>query len=229
MLRMANYRIGTRILCGFGLITGLIGLVAAFAYFNGTRFRTEIGGYARVSDNSMRVLEVGEALADLQGDVALFVVASDQGTAGHITEHLKLIREGVRKLAASTRDPGRIALIEQGVAAVDAYAAEFEQLAALGAANEAEIADGIGLLGPRLYTGLMDVKSRVDAMEAYEASAATGGALEALMSTRFDVVRFLRTPDPKLVLSMHASMVTTRPGGITWASSIGRCRRRPWA
>ena len=205
MLRMANYRIGTRVLCGFGLITGLIGLVAAFAYVNGTRFRTEIGEYARVSDNSVRILKVGESLADLEGDVALFVVASGQVAAQHVKDHLKQIRDDVRTLGEMTRDPGRRALIEQGIAAVDGYAAEFEQVATLSAANDAEFANGIGVLGPRLYAGLMEIKSRVDAMEAHEASAATGSALEALMSTRLDVVLFVRKPDPKLVLSMRAS------------------------
>ena len=206
MFRMANYRIGTRILCGFGLITALIGLVAASSYLNGTRFRAEITEYARVSDNSVRILEAGESLANLQGDVALFTAASGQVPAQHIKDQLKRIREHVQELVASTRDPGRRALLEQGIAAVDDYAVEFDHVAELDAANDAEVANGIGAIGPRLYADLMEIKSRTDAMEAFAGSAMAGGALEALMSTRFDVMRFLRTPDPELVLAMRASM-----------------------
>ncbi len=206
MLRMGNYRIGTRILCGFGIVTALIGVVAASAYFSGERFRGEISEYARVSANSMRILKIGESLTDVQGDVALFVVASDQVPVQHVRDHLKQIRDEVRELVGLTRDPKRRALAEQGVAAVEDYTAEFAKLAELDAANAKEVAEGIGIHGPKLYSGLMEIKTRLDAAGAFEASALTGGALEALMSTRLDVVRFLRTPDPKIVVAMRASM-----------------------
>jgi methyl-accepting chemotaxis protein len=206
MLRMGNYRIGTRILCGFAIITALIGVVAASAYLNGARFRGEISEYARVSANSSRIAKISEALADVQGDVTLFVAASDQMPAQQIHDHLKFIHDRVQELVGLTRNAERRALLEQGVIAVADYAAEFAKVADLNAANDKEVASGIGMVGPRLYTGLIEIKTRTDEMGAYEASALTGGALEALMSTRFDVVRFLRTPDPKVAASMRASM-----------------------
>ncbi|SBW11093.1 Methyl-accepting chemotaxis protein [uncultured Alphaproteobacteria bacterium] len=206
MVKFADLKIATKISLGFGTLIALIFVVSGTAYYNGLTFDKVMNESTRVFDNGARVQQLAVAASELEGHQELFVVDSTAIGADHLFEHIRQLRGDVVALRDVTRDPGRRALVEQALAAVDAYQGAFEKLVALETDRTNETDNGIGRIGPELRLALVDLMTRSEQMRAFEPAAAAGGAIEALMVSRMDVMRYLRSADPALVTSMRETM-----------------------
>ncbi len=206
MVGFTNLKIGTKVSLGFTALIALIFVVSATAYYNGRTFERVMGDSQRVYANGTRAQTLARTLTEIEGLQAVFVVDSAGIDSGRIFDRLDGLRRDAAVVRDNTLDPERRALLEQALASVEAYRAEFEKLVALEADRANEQANGIGRIGPQLRTSLIEAMERTAQLRAFEASAATGGALEALMSTRLEVALYLRNPDPALVTTMRASM-----------------------
>ncbi|MGE4527078.1 MAG: methyl-accepting chemotaxis protein [Rhodospirillaceae bacterium] len=148
---------------------------------------------------------MGEGVANLERNVSLFAQTGKDTYAKHAKDELSSLRQQAQALISSTHDTGRRSLMEQALASLNTYGETFDKLAQTEAQRAAQ-EQAINALGPKMRVVLTQIMERTATTNDAHLIALAGGTQEALMLTRVEALRFLKTPTENSVMTLTSRM-----------------------
>ena len=204
MLGMSNLSVKLRIWGGYGLVLAFLVVVAVLGYFALQKIGGNVDEYARVSDNTVRVLTVDRNVAGLRRNVLLFTGGNgDERALGRIRDLEAALRKDIVDATTATRNAERKALLQELGSLFEQYAANFEKVVDLTARRKAAVESRMNPLGAGIRQTLTEIGTTAFQDGKFENAARVGMAQEALLLARLNAIRFVGTPDQKLVETVH--------------------------
>jgi methyl-accepting chemotaxis protein len=203
---LSRFTVKARIFLGFGLVLILLAVVALVGA-NGLNSATDqVDEYARVSDNTVRVAVLVGSFTDARLNVRTFANDGSAASATAARELFGRIRKDLAEAVASTKDPTRKQAMTAMSGQIEAYAGNFEKLAAARNEKERIINEQLTVLGQQSREGLAAIVASAMASGDFEAAAQTSQAQESLMQARLLASRFTSTPSQKLADASRQQM-----------------------
>ncbi len=194
--RIVRQKIGTRI-GGLCLVLLALLITTAIAGYVGlTRARADLDHYAAVSRNAARVLLVDSLVAQLRGNVLVFVNSGSDAALGQVTQLQQTIAETAKtaldSFAAAPQRQAMQAILDEFAQYID----NFNQIVGARRDQAHAVNDVMLPLGARIQAALAEVMHTASAH--YELTTATfaGLAQEQLVAAQLGANRFLIKPDP---------------------------------
>ena len=214
-----RFKVGTRIYTGFGLILALLTVVAAIGYLALGSAQVGFDRYASISDNSLRIAELGRDVSDMRRNVVSFINSGSQDAVAQVRTLQERLRATMRDAIAATTNAERRSNLDRMQRAFDAYSANFDKLVVLRARRDELVDKQLNVMGQKARQNLTRIIETAMADGDFEAAALAGQAQEALMLSRISNMRFLANPSEKA-----ADEVKTR--NATFNTVIGRLAAR---
>ncbi|NYZ17855.1 HAMP domain-containing protein [Azospirillum sp. RWY-5-1] len=214
-----RFKVGTRIYTGFGLILALLTVVAAIGYLALGSAQTGFDRYASISDNSLRIAELGRDVSDMRRNVVGFIHTGSQDSVAQVRKLQERLRTTMRDAVAATTNAERRANLDRMQRVFDAYSTNFDKLVVLRARRDELVEKQLNVMGQKARQNLTRIIETAMADGDFEAAALAGQAQERLMLSRIGNMRFLASPSEKA-----ADEVKTRNAAFN--TVIGRLAER---
>jgi methyl-accepting chemotaxis protein len=206
----SRFKIGTRVNFGFLTVLALLLVVSAVGYFGLSGSDEALREYARVSDNSIKVLETDRNLTNMRRNALVYVQSGDEQALKRVRDMGKTVRDDLATIEAGTANQERREMLKKVSGLVDQFNSNFELIVKARTERERAVNDVMNPLEAKIRTQLGTL---VDAgMKNYDMEVVAFGGLaqEALMQVRLYLVRFLVEQDEKLLEAgeQHFSKLT---------------------
>ena len=199
-----QFKIGTRIYSGYGLVLGFLCVVVILGYMALDHIGSNVIEFDRVSDNSVRVLTIDRNIVGLRRNVLLFTGgASNQDALGRIHEVEATLKNDIAEAIKSTRSADRKATLEQISALFERYATNVEKVVDLRGQWTKKIEEKMNPIGQSMRSTLTDIMAAAFSSDKLDIVARAGMAQESLMLARLSAIKFINKPDSKLAEDVH--------------------------
>jgi methyl-accepting chemotaxis protein len=195
---LSSLTVKARIFLGFGLVLGLLALVAAIGAQGLSSATDRMDKYALVSGNSVRVAVLVGTFTEARRNVRLYATDGSEDSAKAARSLFEELRKTLPLAIADTIDPGRLENLKKIGALLDGYAANFEKLAAARVEKERLINEQLTVHGQKARETLAAIVGSAMTEGDFEAAAYTGQAQEGLLGARLLASRFTATPNQQL-------------------------------
>lgn len=200
MSNVSDYSVRTRIWGGYGLVLSFLLVVTALGFFALQKIGGNVDEYDRVADNTVRIMMVDRNVAGLRRNVLLFTGGNgDERALGRIRDLEAALRKDITDAASATHSAERKAILQELATQFERYAANFEKVVDLTARRKAAVEGRMNPLGASMRQTLTEIGAAAFTDGKFENAAQVGMAQESLMLARLNAVRFVSSPDQKLV------------------------------
>ena len=199
-----QFKIGTRIYSGYGLVLGFLCVVVILGYVALEHIGSNVVEFDRVSDNSVRVLTIDRNIVGLRRNVLLFTGgASNQDALGRIHEVEATLKSDISAAINSTRSAERKAMLVEISSLFERYAANVEKVVDLRGRWTKDIDEKMNPLGQGMRNALTGIMAAAFSSEKLDIASRAGMAQESLMLARLSAIKFINKPDAKLADEVH--------------------------
>jgi methyl-accepting chemotaxis protein len=189
-----QFRVGTRIYTGFGLVLALLVVVVVLSYQALTHLAADVDQYVRFANQGVGVLRVRGEIADMRRNVVNYIEHGEEQNLTGARQARDAIRGQLRDLAKTFKNPARLAAVEQTLKLTDEYGALIDKAAGLRNSREEVQNKQLEPLGTKMRIVLTKIQDGVVRNGDLEAAALSGKAMEQFMLGRIRVMRYLVTP-----------------------------------
>ncbi|MDQ2082402.1 methyl-accepting chemotaxis protein [Xanthobacteraceae bacterium Astr-EGSB] len=193
----ARLRIGTRIAGGFAVTLVLLATLGTMGVLSLGSSETAFDAYARIGDNTVKLVEIDREFVGLRRNVFIFAATSDQQALTRARTVAANLKQHVAETAARMRVERR-RIVESVGRQLDEYIANIDVAARDIVARDQALA-AMSAAGDKVRGDITEIMKTATADRDHEAAAIAGRAQEALMRARLDALRFADKPDQKLV------------------------------
>ncbi|HWK43719.1 MAG TPA: HAMP domain-containing methyl-accepting chemotaxis protein [Stellaceae bacterium] len=197
MFAMANFKISTRIFGGFTLILALLTALGATGLWGLNGVSTQLGWFAHVSDNAVRLLELDVDMMSVRRAAITFVSSGSSTTLDQTNK----LRESVQARFADLDRHFTTEARRQDLARLktiyEAYTSQLDNVARLRATADRIRNEELVPVGPRMLGKLRDAIQAAMESGDMETAARLGIVQQQLMDARLSSVRFRAEPDRK--------------------------------
>ena len=195
---LSNFRIGTRLAAGFGIIIVLLLVLAAQAGYSLWQSREGVSAYRAIATNTNLIARIQATILTSQISAKAFESSGSASAAALVEMRLADVQALLDEAEASITDPAQVALLNQLQENITTYGQTFAQVSALHDERKKVVAT-LNETGQR-FTSL--IKEMVEDAKGWGDVAAMGDlayALEGALEVRFASQRFLVTNDPEAI------------------------------
>jgi methyl-accepting chemotaxis protein len=199
-----RFKVGTRIYTGFLLILALLVIVAAMGY---RALVTAEGGFSRyssIADNSILVQDIAAEVGQMRRNVVAFSYSGDAKAEQNVRTIAAELRQMLKHAIEATLSPERRQILESMTKIFETYAANFNTLAEIRRERDKLVEEQLNPRGTKARENLTKVIASAMADGDMEAAALAGQAQEKLMLVRVAALRFLASPQEKLLKEVEA-------------------------
>ena len=199
-----QFKIGTRIYSGYGLLLCFLCAVVVLGYVALERIGSNVIEFDRVSDNSVRVLTIDRNIVGLRRNVLLFTGgASNQDALGRIHEVEAALKNDIAAAVNSTKSAERRAMLVEISSLFERYAANVEKVVDLRGRWTKDIDEKMNPLGQAVRSTLTEIMAAAFSNDKLDIAAMAGMAQESLMLARLSAIKFINKPDANLADEVH--------------------------
>jgi methyl-accepting chemotaxis protein len=191
---LSNFRIGTRLAAGFGIIIVLLLILAAQAGYSLWQSRDGVSGYRAIATNTNLIARIQSTILTSQISAKEFESSGSASAAALVEMRLSDVQALLDEAQASITDEQQVILLSQLQQNVTTYGQAFAQVSALQDERK-KIVVTLDETGQR-FTTL--IKEMVEDAKGWGEVAAMGDLAYAL-EVRFASQRFLVTNDPEAI------------------------------
>ncbi len=196
---LARLRIGSRITFGFVTLLSVLVAVLGFSYFALTDARSSFGGFTDMADSAIATQQIDRDVVSLRRNVMDFVRDSSPKALAEVRRLLPELKETLSaQQAASSGDDLRLKYDEM-LAAIDTYAADFEQAVKMKGDRDWLQNDELNNLGLKATKNMGDILADAVSHDDFEVAAYAGQATERLLTARIAAERFVASKDPQFI------------------------------
>jgi len=199
-----QFKVGIRIYAGFLVILLLLGSVAVIGIRGFNSIETTMGLYGTISSNAERVATINTYVAEMRRNVRIFGLTGDEGAATATREVQKKLADLLGITHSKMLDPHRKANLESMTALFEEYKKDFEKLVALRHNRDKLVEEGMNPIGKEMRETLSELGRTANEAKDLENAARVGVLMEKMMLARLTAVKFLMTPDEKLIPQIQA-------------------------
>jgi methyl-accepting chemotaxis protein len=190
-----QFRVGTRIYTGFGLVLALLVVVVVLSYQALTNLAADVDQYVRFANQGVGVLKVRGEISDMRRSVAIFINKGDTKAAAAVRQARGNLRTETAALVKSFKSPERRAVGEQIGRLVEEYGVLFDKADEL-YRRQSDLVDN--KMNPLAASVQAETSKLIDATFAdnnSEAAVAAGKAQEQFGLARVRALRFIAEPN----------------------------------
>ncbi|WP_028795568.1 HAMP domain-containing methyl-accepting chemotaxis protein [Thalassobaculum salexigens] len=195
---LSNFRIGTRLAAGFGIIIVLLLVLAAQAGYSLWQSREGVTGYRAIATNTNLIARIQATILTSQISAKAFESSGSASAAALVEMRLADVQTLLDEAKSSITDEEQAALLNQIQENITIYGQTFAQVSALHDERKKIVAT-LDETGER-FTSL--IKEMVEDAKGWDDVAAMGDlayALEGALEVRFASQRYLVTNDPEAI------------------------------
>jgi methyl-accepting chemotaxis protein len=193
----AQFKIGTRIYAGFGLVLSVAVILAAFSIHSTNIAKDSYQTYSSIAKSARSVTNIEGKFADMRRRARLFADSGSDADAAQFRGAAGPLRLSLDQLAKAQQDPGRRANLERMASLLATYTTDFDTLTRLDAAQKKLVATGMNPIGIKAREDLSEIVRGAIADGDFEAAALAGQVEEKLLLGRLEAVRFLGHPEAR--------------------------------
>ncbi|NFV80406.1 HAMP domain-containing protein, partial [Magnetospirillum aberrantis] len=186
-----------RIYGGFFGILALLALVAGLGFWGFLTVGGNVGRYATVASDTVRIQQIDREVSDLRRNVLLFTEKDDQNALAQIRTIQTNLRNHVGEAATSASTPERKANVEAMGRLISEYGTLLDKAVELSRKRASLLNETLIPLGNQALGALQSYRDAVS-QRGGDQVFATGRAYEQVLTARLFVARFFITPVPKL-------------------------------
>jgi methyl-accepting chemotaxis protein len=195
----SRFKIGTRINFGFMTVLGLLLVVAVVGYLGLDGSLGSLNEYVRISDNTLRVLEVDRNLTNMRRNALIYAQNGDEAALKRVRDVGKTVREEITAIEAGTRNPERLEMMKKLGGLADQFTSSFEQIVKSHGERDRALNGVMNPLDAKLRGEIGEIVDTGMKAYAMEVVAFGGLAQDALVQVRLNLFRFLVEHDDKLL------------------------------
>ncbi|WP_374652355.1 methyl-accepting chemotaxis protein [Dongia sp.] len=196
---LAQMRIGTRIVLGFGVVLVLLAGVILFSFLSLRDIRGSLEEYVRISENAMTVQRIDRNVVGLRRNVLVFMKDSTPEALDRAHDLLAQLKTDIASRVESTKSAERKAMFAEMAQLVDSYAGNLESAVALKTERDKMQNEQMATLGAAAGKTMSDLLSAALNSEDFVGAAFAGQAIEKMLTARIAAARYTATGDTKLI------------------------------
>ncbi|MBC7906458.1 MAG: methyl-accepting chemotaxis protein, partial [Rhodospirillaceae bacterium] len=191
-----GFTVKKRIYGGFLGILFLLILVAGLAFWGFLTVGGNVGRYASVSTDTVRIQQIDRDVADLRRNVILFTEKDDQTALDRIRALQASLRTKVDEAATAAAGTERKVNIDGMSRLIAEYATLLDKAVELSKRRTSLLNDSLIPVGNQTLAALQAYRDSVS-LRGSDQMVVTGRAVEQVLTARLFVARFLITPQSK--------------------------------
>jgi methyl-accepting chemotaxis protein len=193
-------------------------VISGVAIWGGTKIETDVGEFAEVSENSVRVTLIEANVANMRRNVVAYIYTGNEAAAKAVLAIQPHLREDLDKALAQTDDPGRRDNLTKMKALFESYSANFAKLTELREKRDHLVNNVMNPQGLAARQHITKIVNDAMARGENDVAAYVGKVQEQLILMRLNAVKFLTTPDQSLVKEAESFADETRKRGAQAAA-----------
>ena len=196
---MKNLSVKARIYLGFLLVLTFLIAVAGIGYYGLNVTEKDMKEYEIVSNNAIRIMSIDGDVQEMRRNVRDFVFTGNDKSVNRVKELQKTLETDMRDALAATSNQERAANLRKMQGLFVQYNASFEKIIELRHKRDKLVNESLNPLGAEARRVLTDIKTNAKNEKDLDTTIWGGVMQEHLMIARLNALRFLGSPDAKLV------------------------------
>ncbi len=196
---MSALSVGKRIYLGFAVVLAALALVAFLGISSLKDSSAGFGRYEGITAQMLRMTTIERNVVGLRRNVFAYVYTGDEKALARAKELQASIDAGLKDFVPRILIPEVRAKAEKVQADFNGYSANFGVLQELRVKRDRLVNDEMNPLGQKIRQNLSEIIRTAMTDRDFEAAALAGVTQESLLLMRLNVMRFLSSPDPKLI------------------------------
>jgi methyl-accepting chemotaxis protein len=190
-----QFKVGTRIYTGFGLVLVLLVIVVLLGYRTLTHVADDVDQYVVYANQGVGVLKVRGEIADMRRSVVTFINNGDPKAAAAVRQARGNLRTETATLTKSFKSPERKATSEQIGRLVEEYGTHFDKADELYRRQSDLITNKMNPLASSVRAETSKLVDATFADNNSEAAVVAGKAQEQFGLARIRALRFVASPN----------------------------------
>ncbi|MEI8394563.1 MAG: methyl-accepting chemotaxis protein [Rhodospirillaceae bacterium] len=199
-----RFMVGTRIYTGFAVVLILLALVAVIGIRGFGSVDITSGRYEAIAENLARGLEIQRDVANMRRNVRLYGMTGEEQYLATAHENMKVIADTLGSLADKTTDPTHKLLIQNMNGQFAGYRADFAKAVEARRERDKIVNKELVPIGSAMSDALRKLMRDASETRDFEAGNKAGLVAESLLRLRYAIVKFLGSPDAKIVPQLKA-------------------------
>ncbi|WPZ34808.1 methyl-accepting chemotaxis protein [Thalassobaculum sp. OXR-137] len=195
---LSNFRIGTRLAAGFGIILVLLLVLAGQAGYSLWQSREGVSAYRAIATNTNLIARVQAKILTSQISAKAFESSGSASAAAMVEMRLADVQSLLDEARTSVTDPDQAALLSQVQDNITTYGTTFAAVSALQDERK-KIVLTLDETGERFTTLIKEMVEDAKGWGDVNAMGDLARALEGALEVRFASQRFLVTNDPEAI------------------------------
>ncbi|HEY4135976.1 MAG TPA: HAMP domain-containing protein, partial [Alphaproteobacteria bacterium] len=193
-LSLANLKIRTKVMMGFGLVLILLLAVGATGLFGLRTTSDSFTEYARIAGTSVDAVGIQRDIANIRRNVANYVDNGDPQMITRVRDAGVLLKKQIPELAAAMLDPARKAKILAIEQPVTTYLANFEQVVKMRGERESFLKDKLNPSGEKAKKAIEEFTKSAMRDKDYEEVASINDVQNLLSAAQISALQFFDNP-----------------------------------
>lgn len=210
---MKNMSVKARIYFGFLLTLAFLVAVAVVGYKGLHDADNSINDYERMANNVFRLQAIDRNVTGMRRNVVEFIYTGNDNAVTRVKELQKMLDADIKGAMETTSSQERAANLRRMYDLFTQYSSNFEKVIVLRDKRDKLVHEVMDPTGAQARILLTELKNSSRGEKDYETTVWGGVLQEYLMLARLDALKFLNSPDAKLVSEVKEQMGKLRQSG----------------